>query len=518
MRRLVFLLIPLALSVTVMAQNRPADSRQRELESMYQQYDNTQNAAGMGLAQPSTGSVTAVDAGFQKGDYHRAQEGDAMNSFRFSTERYDRFTDKFFMKGSFSYNFDREKNRKWSDVTDPYTSIPFIYGSSVAKDYDAHNCTLTFDLYTAPLSDRFSVGLRSRYEVADISGNRDPRPRTGCLRYNLTPSFLYTVGNFHIGLDGGFLFDKEKLVGLTTIQSYPNLYYYKMSGLDRIDGAISAYSGFKRQFIARGFLGEISFGYTSSKVSFLLSGGLDGMWQTAYGDKKQIPGTYDSFKYNFLADLVVKEESLRIHARMDGRYADSGADEYLQELNSSKDPETGATTETWETLYIYENRYMLKSAELGASFDIYGGCTETGYKWSAGARASYSGFKKDCYLPHSSFLNSGLDTGLYGFLRVFERANHNLDIKVDLSAFLPTKVSVDLRNDNIYTQEVLLPDYEFYLKKNIVAGAELTYSFPLNLGKAGLACGYVKLSYHQLKAWPASGRREAALSFGLFTF
>ena len=273
MRKMTILAMGLLLSLSLHAQ-RPADTHQQELEVLQQNYSLTNNAAGMGLAQPSAGSKTQITLFDQMGDYHLAQQGDTDLGFKFSTLRYDTFNDKLFMRGSFYYSLDREKNRAWSDVMDPWFSIPYIYGSSIAKEYDSHDCGLSFDLYTAPLAGWISVGVRTNYRVADISGKRDPRPRTGFLDYQVVPSVLFSLGRHHIGLDAGYGYSKEKLSGLTTIQSYPNLYYYKMTGLDHVDGAISAYSGFKRQFYGSRFLGDLQYSYAGGPWNVLASGGV----------------------------------------------------------------------------------------------------------------------------------------------------------------------------------------------------------------------------------------------------
>ena len=277
MRKIAILPLLLLPGMAAFAQEKqPSDFQQKTLQEILQPFARTNNAAGMGLSQPAAGSLTQLGVFTQAGDFHRAQEGVADRGFDFSTLRYDTFNDKLFMKGSFHYTLDRETERKWSDVMDPWLSIPYIYGSAVAKDYISHDCGLTFDLYTAPLWDLVSFGIKTDYNVADISGLRDPRPRTGYLDWQAVPSVLVTFGRSHIGLDFGYGHEKEKLSGLTTIQSYPNLYYYKMSGLEHVDGAISAYSGFKRQFSGGRFLGDLSYAFTGDRNKFLLSGG----WNT----------------------------------------------------------------------------------------------------------------------------------------------------------------------------------------------------------------------------------------------
>lgn len=491
----------------------PSDFRKMELEDLAQQFSRTRNAAGMGLSQPASGSFTTLGVFTSAGDYHRAQEGSSDMGFEFSSLRYDSFSDKLFMKGSFTYSLDKEKGRPWSDVIDPYFSNPFIYGCQVAKDYGKHDCELDFDLYTAPLSDIVSVGLKGEYQVKDIYGNRDPRPRTGYLRYEIIPSVLLTFGNHHIGLDAGFTHSKEKLQNLTTIQSYPNLWYYKMSGLDRIDGAISAYSGFKRQFIANGFVSDLSYSFTSDVVDFILDGGVAGEISNAYGDKKQSPGSYNSLSYNAMAEILVHSGKQLMRFALKGSMVDGGADENLQELTSVKDPVTGATTETWETLYTYENRYMLKKYDVGIVMDFYGG-----KRWSAGVGLDYDGFRKECFLPYSSFVVDALNAELRGSFRALDKNSHKLDIELAFDSNVPLRSQLECAKSNVYVDEVLIPDQAYYAAQTLSGRGSITYHFPMRLGKAGRANGYVRLGGEYLASNSAGKLYEIALTVGLFTF
>ena len=516
MRKLTILLL-LALSTAALAQ-RPSDLRKLELEAGRQQFDATLNAAGMGLSQPSSGSKTDMDGSYEWGDYHLAQQGEADLGLGFSTLRYDSFSDKLFMKGSFYYAYEHEYSRNWSDVMDPWFSTPFTYGSAVAKDYDSHNCGLSFDLYTAPLNGWISLGLRTTYKVADISGLRDPRPRTGYLDLQTVPSVLFSFGRHHIGLGVGYGYSKEKLTGLTTIQSYPNLYYYKFSGLDHVDGAIAAYSGFKRQFAGSRGLAELSYSYVSDGFRALASGGAEYCRLDSYGDKKQSPGSWNYFKYNALVNLQLSAGSFLHTLNLRGEYKDGGADEYLQELTNEKDEVTGISTETWVTLYEYTNRYMLQKYDLALDYTLYGGCTGSDYIWSAKFGAAYGGFDKQMYLPESDFGAGWCDLTLGGSVRLMELKGHKLELDAQAGYKMALNAYQTLQLESLYVDEVLKKDLSYYGKSAVCGQGQLTWSFPLNLGKAGYANGYLRLGGGAVKALPDGALCNVSLSVGLFTF
>ena len=517
MRKTIICCLCLAASLALYAQ-RPADFHQRELEELFQAFSLTNNAAGMGLAQPSAGSKTQIRLYDEAGDYHLTQKGNEEMGFRFSTLRYDTFNDKLFMRGSFYYNLGKEKNRPWSDVMDPWFSIPYIYGSAVSKDYDSHDCGLTFDLYTAPLANWISVGVRTKYRVADISGLLDPRPRTGYLNWQAVPSALVTLGAHHIGLDFGYGYSKEKLSNLTTVQTDPRIAYYKMTGLEHMDGAVLAYKGFKRQFEGGRFIGDLSYSYAAGPVSVLVSGGMEYGALSAIGDKMQITGTYNYLEYNGLVDATYRGGRLVHNLRVNGRYKDAGADEYIQELVAEKNPDTGVTTQTWETIYVYRNRYMLKTWNIDASYRIYGGYSGKDYIWSAGLGGALEGFRKDYYLPSSHFLSSALNLSVNGSVRLFQVKGHKLELALDGSFRKSLGSDLTLTLDNEYVREVLTPDKAYYDKDALRASGSVTWTFPLSLGKAGKASGYLRVEGGHLAAFPEGRLSRAEVTIGLFTF
>lgn len=518
MRKTIVSAVCLMACLTTLAQGVPSDFSKMKIETTLQQFLSTNNAAGMGLFQPSSGSRTQIETFYEGGDDHLAQQGSKDYGFDFSTHRYDRFSDKLFMRGSFHYSLDREKERRWSDVMDPWFSIPFIFGSTVAKDYDSHRCGLEFDLYTAPLSDFVSVGVRTQYDVADISGMRDPRPRTGYLNYRIIPSVLLSFGPHHLGLDLGYGYSKEKLSGLTTIQSYPNLYYYRMYGLDRVTGAIGAYSGFKHQFYGSRFLGDISYNYTSGPLRALVSAGMEYGRLDAFADRKQSPGSYDYFLYRAVADLQYRSGNKLHVLHLKGSIKDAGATEKLQELQSEKDPVTGVSTETWVTLYEYRNRYMLGQKEASLDYTLFGACKGKDYGWSVNAGAGYSAFDKECFLPHSEFSSERLNIFLGGSFRLVEKKSHRLEAGLRAEGIMPLGGLQDLYFENEYAKEVLEVDAAYYSRQRIGGSGSLTWTFPMNLGKAGKANGYLRLSGGYCKALPQGGLANAAVTVGLFTF
>ena len=161
---------------------------------------------------------------------------------------------------------------------------------------------------------------------------------------------------------------------------------------------------------------------------------------------------------------------------------------------------------------------MLRTLDAGFSYKLLATDGYSDYKWSLGVRAGLTGFRKQFYLPYSEFEASGWDGALEGSVLLFAVKGHKVDLAATGGYYKHRNTVLNLHEDNLYTQEVLVPDGEYYSKDYVHGNASLTWQFPLNLGKAGLANGYVRLDGGLRKATPAGSLSHIALAVGLFTF
>lgn len=87
------MLFLLLFTLPTMAQT-PSDSLSGEVEyrfeNLTQLWHNTNNASGLSLDDSSNRGFASVGFSHRGGDYHRVQEGGAMNNLQFFTERYQK--------------------------------------------------------------------------------------------------------------------------------------------------------------------------------------------------------------------------------------------------------------------------------------------------------------------------------------------------------------------------------------------------------------------------------------------
>jgi len=338
MRTINYITAIFAIAASTAVQGAQADTlrsfpslEKREIQKSGMQWENTTNAAGMNYGSVDKGSYTTLGIYNGAGDYHRVQEGSEKRGLLFETERYDKLNDKIFVKGTFSFNMDKEFDKGWSDVYNPYNNNPFIYGSSVRGTYETQKFDLGLRAYTKYKS-RFNYGLSIDYKVADIARQRDPRSRSYHLDYSVKPAVVFEIGKKHTaGLNLSYRFGKEKMPGLTTIQTDPNLKYYTFTGLEHAEGKIGGYKGFSRQFLSD-YYGEQSSTTTGERRANSLS--RPGLMQ----DGKRRSATFARAPVHIMNSLtlfwqIIKAErgNMLHNLRAEAVVRDGGADEFRQE-------------------------------------------------------------------------------------------------------------------------------------------------------------------------------------------
>ena len=249
----------------------------------------TQNAAGLSLDSAANRGIAYFDYSHSDGDLHCVQDGGMNNNLAFFTERYQKIGQYLYGYGSFRFDMGRTKDRAWSDVIRSHNSNPFISGSSVAGKYDNQDFELNASLASVPLAG-FTYGANLLYKVGDLSRLRDPRSRINLAEYRLTPAVTYSTGSNTFGLAVHYYRRKEKLPGLSTVQTDPNLKYYVMTGLENATGTIGGYNGYMREYVNYEFGAELNYGYRSETFRSLNSLTFAHGTEYVYGTNKYEPG------------------------------------------------------------------------------------------------------------------------------------------------------------------------------------------------------------------------------------
>ena len=483
----------LMFTLPTMAQT-PSDSLVGEPEYRYknltQLWHNTSNAAGLSLDDSPNRGFASIGLNHRGGDYHRVQEGGAMNNMQFFTERYQRLGRYLYSYGKVDFNLGRTKDRAFADQYRPYNSNPYQSGSDIAGNYDHQDFDMVASVGTTDFSG-WRFGLQLNYQLGDLSRLRDPRSRSQLLDYRLTPSVSYTMGGHTLGLSGYYDRRKEKMGPLVTVQSDATLTYYLFSGMEYATGTIGGYSSFNREWVNHQVGAALDYGYQSDSFHTLNSFGISRGEEYAYGTYKYEPGRYFTYLYNLQSQnrLLTGSVLHQVDVRMD--WQQGYADEYRQQLIIKNDPQIGTTSYTYEKQLEFRKRYQVRTFDCAFRYraNFLNDAPSHLFQQSTASLKGYTGLSIDTHkagnrhlLPLSSSDYSRINFQLENGISLFKQ---HLTADMTLGYSVSTRADLQLADDSsVLAQRVLLKDLPYYDANLLHGRLQVMYQFPLTIKKS----------------------------------
>lgn len=483
----------LMFTLPTMAQT-PSDSLVGEPEYRYknltQLWHNTSNAAGLSLDDSPNRGFASIGFNHRGGDYHRVQEGGAMNNMQFFTERYQRLGRYLYSYGKVDFNLGRTKDRAFADQYRPYNSNPYQSGSDIAGSYDHQDFDMVASVGTTDFSG-WRFGLQLNYQLGDLSRLRDPRSRSQLLDYRLNPSVSYTMGGHTLGLSGYYDRRKEKMGPLVTVQSDATLTYYLFSGMEYATGTIGGYSSFNREWVNHQVGAAMDYGYRSDSFHTLNSFGISRGEEYAYGTYKYEPGRYFTYLYNVQSQnrLLTGSVLHQVDVRMD--WQQGYADEYRQQLIIKNDPQIGTTSYTYEKQLEFRKRYQVRTFDCAFRYraNFLNDAPSRLLQQATASLKGYTGFSIDTHkasnrhlLPLSSSDYSRINFQLENGISLFKQ---HLTADLTLGYSVSTRADLQLADDSsVLAQRVLLKDLPYYDANLLHGRLQVMYQFPLTIKKS----------------------------------
>ena len=483
----------LMFTLPTMAQT-PSDSLVGEPEYRYknltQLWHNTSNAAGLSLDDSPNRGFASIGFNHRGGDYHRVQEGGAMNNMQFFTERYQRLGRYLYSYGKVDFNLGRTKDRAFADQYRPYNSNPYQSGSDIAGSYDHQDFDMVASVGTTDFSG-WRFGLQLNYQLGDLSRLRDPRSRSQLLDYRLTPSVSYTMGGHTLGLSGYYDRRKEKMGSLVTVQSDATLTYYLFSGMEYATGTIGGYSSFNREWVNHQVGAAMDYGYRSDSFHTLNSFGISRGEEYAYGTYKYEPGRYFTYLYNVQSQNRLLTGSVLHQVDVCMEWQQGYADEYRQQLIIKNDPQIGTTSYTYEKQLEFRKRYQVRTFDCAFRYraNFLNDAPSRLLQQATASLKGYTGFSIDTHkasnrhlLPLSSSDYSRINFQLENGISLFKQ---HLTADLTLGYSVSTRADLHLADDSsILAQRVLLKDLPYYDANLLHGRLQVMYQFPLTIKKS----------------------------------
>ncbi len=506
---------------------------QIDLHKLTNNWLGTNNAAGLAFINFNQHGKTELAYGNDGGSLHRAQEGDKKYGIRFNSERFDRINKNWMSWGSFEFKMNTEENRKWSNVFNTYNSSPYLFGDSVPGRYDLQS----FDLHTKicrKIQDKWSLGIEIDYFAGDMSRLRDPRTRTFVANYSISPAVVYKINDQNIvGLSSGFRFEKEKMPSVTTVQEDPEISYYFFLGNENANGIKDAYKGFDRQFVNREFFAEIQYNFLTKKLDWLSTIGVSSGKQEVLGSEREGPGEFMTKKLQLNSKANIRFDKKLLVIDIKSKYQNGSANEFLQELVTSRDTVTHDVSKNWITLYVYNNRYSTRSFNNSLNISLRNLLNNgTDYSWSVGVDGQFNGFSNIYQLPYSAIENQRARFGLNGSLRLLNKNQHRITLSGSggyafnmydnlilnsLATTTPDNGSSTFEKATFKIgNEILIPDMRFYKETVYDFKVSAHYSFPIKV-KKNMLTGILKAYFGSQQSLNLGSWQSAGISVGIIT-
>ena len=474
----------------------------------------TGNAAGLSLDPVCCDSsanrgVAYFDVSHSSGDYSRVQEGNQLNALQFYTERYQKVGRWLYGYGSFRFDMGRTKQRAWSDVYRSYDSNPYISGSSIPGKYDHQDFELNASLSTVRLG-RFTYGASLLYRVGDLSRLRDPRSRINLAEYRLSPAVTYSAGPHSVGLAVHYDRRKEKLPGMTTVQTDPNLAYYVMTGMENATGTVGGYNGYMREYVNHEFGAEVDYAFACDRLKSVNTLTFDAGREYVYGQYKYEPGTYRNRLFGFATRNRYVHGGMLHSLDIALKYERGSADEYKSERITTTDGTTGYQSVEWRKILEYKKRYQLTKTDVDVHYRL-SWVSDASVKGYAGLQYTLQSVSNKHLLYTSQFeraasrvqVEGGLP--LFGHLWAEASMGYRFSHKADLQLYDATTP---------YAVGVLLPDMPYYQANYWQGRLQLAWQQPLTI-KGYTANWFIRLYGSYLKTDNSLDSKHAGLSIGV---
>ena len=475
----------------------------------------TDNAAGMSRDSVAKRGSASFDFTHTQGTHYLVQDGDKENKLTFMAEAYQPVGKYVYGYGKITFEEGRCFNRSWNDVLRPHHSNPYFSGSSIPAKYDYQNVLLTASLASVEIN-KFTYGLRLDYNVGDLSRLRDPRSRINLATYAITPAATYRLGNNTLGLSAHDKRRKEKLIGLSTVQTDATMKYYVYTGMENATGSLGGYKGYEREYVDHELGAEFSYGYKGRKLESVTSIAYNTAHEDIYGANKYMPGKFHRTEMTLASHNILKTDGGIMHA-LDFSVSSrpSSADEYRQQKEITIDPETGISSQYWLTTMKLNKRYEITEYEADARYRLMWTDNQQVRSY-VGAHISYA-YDKDMYhLPDSYLEVGGLDLMLEGGARLCKGKERSLWAEAGVGYHVSAQANLNLSDATTdYAVNVLMPDMKYWGADYLQGSLEVTYQFPLSIRKVKREW-FVKAHGNCISTSNSTNAWGAGVSLGLF--
>lgn len=404
--------------------------------------------------------LVALDYGSTSGAFHKSQEGHVHNQLTFKAKGVATLN-RVKVSGAFLFsqsNID-SMNNTMSGTFDHF--IPYYFFATKHGKYERQQYMANTQIAYNIIPKRLAFGVGIQYHYNWMTRSVDPRPEVKSHELLLKPELIGKFGKHSVGVkyiwgygsDYTTLMFKNQL--FTQSLSYPDRIYYNNQGY----GFVSIKDQFPRIYRTSSHQGVyFSYNYKGEQLDVHTSASWTNVYhgssQTEAIKNRDINSIFDEHRWKVDGIATYNTKKNQTHQLQFDYYNRTGAD--------------------WNIVFK-ANSYNAAITSLSMSYGFYQGIGK--HKLLGGITYDqYDLMQSDAATSHSLMARQ-LTPGLFlGGIVQTAKINYNIKLKGSYTHPLDVSYKVPATQENVFSKNILYPDFIYYNTATVNYGAELKFA------------------------------------------
>lgn len=399
--------------------------------------------------------LVTLDYSSQQGNYHRSQEGQQVNQLNFEAKGVATLH-KIKVSGNFLYQ------QKWIDsmnntmVGSEDHFVPFYFFATKHGTYNFQKYIGQTQISYEVLPKKIAAAIGIDYGYQWMTRTVDPRPEVNTHNFKVKPELIFQFAkhNFGVKYTWGYGSDytalKFKNSLFTQSLAYPERIFYNNQGF----GFISIKDQHMRIFRTMMYQGlGLSYNYKGSKLDIHATA----EYLNVYHESSQT----EAIKQRDIIS-VFDEDNIGIDAIVTYNSNDIYTHQLLLKYNNRKGSD-------WNRAFN-ANSYNAEQEFANIAYGFY--INRKPYKWYLGVGLDYNYlFQSDAATSHWLLTNRVTPKISVGNTVQTAKADYSITLTSGYTIPVQTEYSVPATQENVFSKNILYPDYRYYSTKTFQYGA-----------------------------------------------
>jgi len=458
-------------------------------------------------------SISRFSIGYKhhSGDLKRSMDSHSANEYTLQTESYRKINKTLFF-GRFEYLKSQNKDRKYSNLYNPYRGTPYIFVDTVhSNNYDQEEYTLAASV-AQQINPILSLAGAVDYQIAMGAQDRDPRSLNKVSELGTKLGALVELQESRLGLDLHYTYFNED-IDINIIQEGATHTVFGLTGLGTTSRRNA--KSFYRIYQGNDYGGSLQFETQNNIISFGVSTfeevakdghqGSNATWSAIKTDSE-----YRGRKLSF-SNIFTKQVGKNYHQlTLKAQQTKAVGSEYLQEL-----------VQTHEDYGVYQWQTISKDDKYAkTSYDAKLNYTFANYKESY--LRDYSLSAEIAYYQQEEVYNfqdlrSDFSNLTYSISasKLFQTGQHSIEAMAQVSYKSNLENTQNLNFTTPITELITRPDFQYYTSDVMGGACSLVYSFSTQKDYHYYIKGKYDLYYSKDTFFDNKTRHYTSISLGL---